>query len=258
MIKKETQQNKWAWQLGAVVFWCLVWQAASMLVGKELLLPPPLVVLMALAKLVVTPHFWVVILASVGRIGLGFVLGMVTALVVGAFAVVSPIFAALLRPLMQLVRAIPVASFIILALVWVSGSRISVLTSFLMALPVLYNSVVSGLQSAEPSLLEMAQVFRLPLGRRIRAIYLPAMLPAFVSGSELALGLSWKSGVAAEIIGLAPFSIGEALYNAKIYLQMPEMFAWTVVVILVSWLFGKIVLQGITMVAKRLTKGALV
>ena len=140
---------------------------------------------------------------------------------------------------MQLVKATPVASFIILALVWVSGSSLSVLISFLMVLPVLYSAVRTGIGSADRQLLEMAQVFRLPLGRRLRAVWLPAVLPAFRQGCGVALGICWKSGVAAEV---PDGSIGDALYRAKITLSTGELFAWTFVIILLSAVFEKLFL----------------
>ena len=149
---------------------------------------------------------------------------------------------ALLAPVMQLVKATPVASFIILALVWVSGSSLSVLISFLMVLPVLYSAVRTGIGSADRQLLEMAQVFRLPLGRRLRAVWLPAVLPAFRQGCSVAPGICWKSGVAAEVIGLPDGSIGDALYRAKITLSTGELFAWTFVIILLSAVFEKLFL----------------
>ena len=143
---------------------------------------------------------------------------------------------------MQLVKATPVASFIILALVWVNGSSLSVLISFLMVLPVLYSAVRTGIGSADRQLLEMAQVFRLPLGRRLRAVWLPAVLPAFRQGCSVALGICWKSGVAAEVIGLPDGSIGDALYRAKIKITLStgELFAWTFV--LLSAVFEKLFL----------------
>ena len=149
---------------------------------------------------------------------------------------------ALLAPVMQLVKATPVASFIILALVWVSGSSLSVLIGFLMVLPVLYSAVRTGIGSADRQLLEMAQVFRLPLGRCLRAVWLPAVLPAFRQGCSVALGICWKSGVAAEVIGLPDGSIGDALYRAKITLSTGELFAWTFVIILLSAVFEKLFL----------------
>ena len=148
----------------------------------------------------------------------------------------------LLAPVLQLVKATPVASFIILALVWVSGKSLSILISFLMVLPVLYGAVRTGLESADPQLLEMARVFRLPLGRRVKAIWLPAVLPAFRQGCSVALGICWKSGVAAEVIGLPDGSIGDALYRAKITLSTGELFAWTFVIIVLSAAFEKLFL----------------
>ena len=141
---------------------------------------------------------------------------------------------------MQLVKATPVASFIILALVWVSGSSLSVLISFLMVLPVLYGAVRTGIESVDVQLLEMAKVFRLPLGKRLRAIWLPEVLPAFRQGCSVALGICWKSGVAAEVIGLPDGSIGDALYRAKITLSTGELFAWTFVIIVLSNVFEKL------------------
>ena len=143
---------------------------------------------------------------------------------------------------MQLVKATPVASFIILALVWVRGSALSVLISLLMVLPVLYGAVRTGIAGADVQLLEMAEVFRLPAGRRLRAIWLPAVLPAFRQGCSVALGICWKSGVAAEVIGLPNGSIGDALYRAKITLSTGELFAWTFVIILLSAGFEKLFL----------------
>ena len=136
---------------------------------------------------------------------------------------------ALLAPVMQLVKATPVASFIILALVWVRGSALSVLISFLMVLPVLYGAVRTGIAGADVQLLEMAAVFRLPAGRRLQ-------------GCSVALGICWKSGVAAEVIGLPNGSIGDALYRAKITLSTGELFAWTFVIILLSAGFEKLFL----------------
>ena len=147
----------------------------------------------------------------------------------------------------------PVASFIILALVWVRGASLSVLISFLMVLPVLYGAVRTGIQSADPQLLEMTKVFRLPLGRRLRAVWLPAVLPAFRQGCSVALGICWKSGVAAEVIGLPNGSIGDALYRAKITLSTGELFAWTFVIILLSAGFEKLFLLLLDCVTRAVT-----
>lgn len=236
-IKKSRRQ-----QAAAIVFWLVVWQAAAIAVGQEVFLVSPIQALGALLRLLPQADFWQRIVISSGHILLGFVLGVVCSAVFAAAATRWSWADTLIAPAMQFVKATPVASFIILALVWVSGRSLSILISFLMVLPVLYSSVRTGIESTDPQLLEMAKVFRLPFKRRLRAIWLPAILPAFQQGCSVALGICWKSGVAAEVIGLPDGTIGDALYRAKIALDTRDLFAWTFVIIALSAIFEKVFL----------------
>ena len=239
---KKTKKSRLA-QLAAVGFWLVVWQIAAMVIGQEVFLVSPLQAIGTLLELLPQADFWQRVGFSAGRILLGFGLGAVSSVVLAVAAERWAWVETLLSPVMQLVKATPVASFIILALVWVSGSSLSILISFLMVLPVLYGAVRTGIESVDGQLLEMAEVFRLPLNRRVRAIWLPAVLPAFRQGCSVALGICWKSGVAAEVIGLPDGSIGDALYRAKITLSTGELFAWTFVIILLSAAFEKLFLM---------------
>ena len=236
------QKIKRRYGAAAVVFWLAVWQLAAAAIGQEVFLVSPLQTAGTLVQLLPQPDFWQRVGFSAGHILLGFLLGAVCSVVCSVAAERWVWVDALLSPVMQLVKATPVASFIILALVWVSGKSLSILISFLMVLPVLYGAVRTGIESADPQLLEMARVFRLPLARRVKAIWLPAVLPAFRQGCSVALGICWKSGVAAEVIGLPDGSIGDALYRAKITLSTGELFAWTFVIILLSAAFEKLFL----------------
>ncbi len=236
------QLNQLFERLAAAAFWLAGWQCAAMAVGQEVFLVSPVQARRTLLQLLPQAEFWQRVGFSSGRILLGFGLGVVVSVFLAAAAQAWHAAEVLLAPVLQLVKATPVASFIILALVWVSGSSLSVLISFLMVLPVLYGAVRTGIGSADRRLLEMAQVFRLPLGRRLRAVWLPAVLPAFRQGGSVALGICWKSGVAAEVIGLPDGSIGDALYRAKITLSTGELFAWTFVIILLSAGFEKLFL----------------
>ena len=234
--------------LAASVFWLGVWQAAAVAIGQEVFLVSPVQAIGTLVELLPQAEFWQRIGFSAGRILLGFGLGVVCSAALAVAAEICPAAEVLIAPVLQLVKATPVASFIILALVWVRGSSLSVLISFLMVLPVLYGAVRTGIRAADPQLLEMAKVFRLPLGRRLRAVWLPAVLPAFRQGCSVALGICWKSGVAAEVIGITSGSIGEALYNAKILFSTAELLAWTVVIVLLSLAFERLFLWGLARV----------
>ena len=168
--------------LAAAVFWLAVWQAAAMAIGQEVFLVSPIQAAGTLMELLPQADFWQRVGFSAGHILLGFALGVVVSVLLAAAAERWAWVDTLLAPVIQLVKATPVASFIILALVWVSGRSLSILISFLMVLPVLYSAVRTGIESADVQLLEMAQVFRLSLARRVKAIWLPAILPAFRQG----------------------------------------------------------------------------
>lgn len=240
-------------RLAAAAFWLAVWQCAARAVGQEVFLVSPVQALRTLLQLLPQAEFWQRVGFSSGRILLGFGLGVVVSVFLAAAAQAWHAAEVLLAPVLQLVKATPVASFIILALVWVRGASLSVLISFLMVLPVLYGAVRTGSRSADPQLLEMAKVFRLPFARRLRAVWLPAVLPAFRQGCSVALGICWKSGVAAEVIGLPNGSIGDALYRAKITLSTGELFAWTFVIILLSAGFEKLFLLLLDCVTRAVT-----
>ena len=252
-MKKQKKSRKK--QLISILFWLAVWQAAAMLIGQEVFLVSPVQALVMLVELLPQAAFWQRVAFSTGRILLGFLLGAVSSVLLAVAAEKSDWVEALLSPVMQLVKATPVASFIILALVWVSGSSLSVLISFLMVLPVLYGAVRTGIESVDVQLLEMAKVFRLPLGKRLRAIWLPEVLPAFRQGCSVALGICWKSGVAAEVIGLPDGSIGDALYRAKITLSTGELFAWTFVIIVLSSVFEKLFMALLDRAVKNVLGG---
>ncbi len=224
------------WQtLLAVAFWVAVWQGLAVCIGHNgLFLATPLQTVQTLWRLLPMADFWHRVGFSALRILTGFVLAVTVGLLLGACGARWRWFGTLVGPVMQLIRAMPVASFVILALLWVSGKNLSVIVSFTHVLPVVYAGTVGGIADTDPALLEMAKVYRLPLGRRLRYIWLPGMFPSFCESCIAAMGMCWKSGVSAEVIGLPDYSVGDALYRAKITISTPEVFAWTLVIVLLS------------------------
>jgi NitT/TauT family transport system permease protein len=240
------KKNKY--HIMAILFWITIWQMGSMIVDKEMLLPSPFAVMNALVVLVREGIFWKSICNSFLKIAMGFVLAILFGMLLASISYVNYFLKEMLSPLMRMAKATPVASFIILALLWVDSSNLSILISFLMVIPVIYTNVLQGLYSADGKLLEMAKVFRLSPMKKIRYLYLPAVMPYFVSACSLGLGFCWKSGIAAEIIGLPKNSIGEQLYQAKIYLMTKELFAWTFVIIVISVIFEKLIMWALNKV----------
>lgn len=223
----------------------LVWQGAAVLVDNHLLLASPVQMLARLWELGQTAAFYRALGRSFGHIVLGFLSALLSAAGLAAFAARFAWAAVLLRPYITVMKAVPVASFIILALVWLENEWLSFFISFLMVFPVIYTNVLQGLQGADKKLLEMAALYRVPWHRRLRGILLPALRPFLTAACSVALGVCWKSGVAAEVIGVVHESVGGRLYDAKIYLEIADLFAWTVVIVAVSAAFEKLFLWAL-------------
>lgn len=224
----------WLRRLAVAAFWLAAWQLASVAVGSRVVLVGPAEVARRLAELVLEADFWVSVGLSLGRVATGFGLAVVAGVALAAWASRSRVVEGLLAPLVGAVKAAPVASFVVLLLMWVSSRRLSVAVSFLMAFPILYTNVLAGVRQTDPALLEMADVFGVSGWARVRTVYAAQVVPYLRAGLSLAMGLSWKSGIAAEVIGLPAPSIGIHLYDAKVYLDTPDLLAWTVVIVALS------------------------
>lgn len=225
------------------VFWFAVWQIASVAVGTAVLLPSPLETAKALCDLLKTSSFYLAVLSTLFRIVAGYVAGAVVGLLCGGITYLSPFINSLLSPLASTVKATPVASFIVLLFVWFSNGSVSSVTAFLMVLPVIWNSFFTALNNTDKKLLEMAALFKIKKATVIKEIYIPSVLPVLKGGFATAMGLAWKAGVAAEVICNPKNSIGGGIYNAKVYLETPDLFAWTFTVIVVSLILEKAVIH---------------
>lgn len=240
--KKTLDPNSGAAKFFAALLALLVWQAAAEVIGNRLLLVGPVQVLTRLAVLAGEKDFWKTVWFTFSRITFGFLLAFVLALFLAALAARFPLAGTLLQPYMTAIQTVPVASFIVIAFLWLSGKKLSIFIAFLMVLPVLYANFRQGFAGADPMLKEMAGVFHMSLPGRIRCIYLPAAKPYVLSACRVALGLCWKAGVAAEVIGVCSGSVGGMLYDAKVYLEIRDLFAWTLVIVAVSMSFEKLFL----------------
>lgn len=234
--------QKYGRRILIILFWAAIWQAAAWAIHNPIFLVGPLETIRNLFSLLPRADFWKTVGFSCGRIFGGFGLALLAGFGLGALARAVPVVNELLAPVMLLMRSIPVASFVILALLWVGSRRLTFLVVFVIAAPVIYNATVTGLNQAPADMLEVAQVFGVSLPRRIWYVYRPALMPHLLSAASVCVGLSWKAGVAAEVIGICDHSIGERLYMSKLYLETKDLFAWTAVIVFLSFISEKIVM----------------
>ena len=242
-------------RLGAILFWLMVWEAVSRVVGREILVASPLRVFSRLLELGGGGAFWLSIAETGARVMRGFFLSV---FVGGLMAVVthySRVMRHLFRPLLSVIRATPVASLIILALVWLASGQIPSFIVFLMVMPIIWTNLSTGLDHVDSRLLEMATIFKFTASKKFKLIYIPALMPYFVAACTTGIGAAWKSAIAAEVISRPRGAMGTQIYNARIYLETADLFAWTVTVIVMSVFIEKLTVYLLGVFSNRLLKG---
>jgi len=229
----------------------LVWQALAFWVGIELLLPGPLTVGRTLVELLGTENFWEATSFSFLGILAGFLAGVAAGSLLALLTWASPLADALFSPLLRLVRTAPVASFIILALLWFTSRMVPMVIAALMVAPILWSSTKTAIEETDKSLLEMARAYRFSPLQTFRLIYLPQILPQWTAACATAMGLAWKSGIAAEVIAQPSPAMGTSLYRARLFLNTDELFAWTVFIILLSFLLERLFIRAMVRFGRR-------
>ena len=236
-IDKKTLSVRALTRCAPVAFWLVVWQVVSMLDSSGILLCGPLDALLALCRLSSTQTFWSSIWFSTLRIVAGVLLGYIIAGVLAAASWHTSTVRILLQPALLAIKSTPVACVVVILLIWTGAANVSVITVLLLVVPAIYFALCAGLDNMDAGQRDLFEIFGARGRRRFFALIWPAILPYLEAASSTVLGMSWKAGIAAELIGVPAGSLGERIYQAKLLLETPDLFAWTFCVICLSWLF---------------------
>lgn len=237
------------------VFWVSVWVIAAACVGNSLLLPTPWKVLSRLGQLSCQWDFWRTLLTSLGRIMGGVAIALVFGVLMAIATHFVPFLYTLFYPMITIIRSAPIASFLFLLYLWLNRDLLPIIIAILMVLPVVWANLHEALGAVDKSLLEMARVYGFSPWKKVKYIYYPSVLPAFMASCRSSMGLAWKAGVAAEAILVPSISIGKMLYENKINLETTDLFAWTLTVILLSLILELLLLGLVRLVSKHHGKG---
>jgi NitT/TauT family transport system permease protein len=232
-------------RLGIALFWLAAWQGLALLVHNPVVLVGPWETLLALIDMLPTPEFRRALGGSLLHILGGFLLGACLGVLLAFLSYSRPFFRDLLAPVIGVMKAVPMVSFVVLLLIWAGSRGLSLYVTAAVVLPILYLNTLEGLLGTDRKLLELAQVYRMGFPARLRGVYLPGLKPQLLGAMELAVGMAWKSGVAAEVIGQPVNSLGNSLYRAKIYLDTDRILAVSAVTAILSWGLGKLVLLAL-------------
>lgn len=218
----------------------IVWKLTSILISADVILPAPEKVLKSLASIISTKSFTRALLSTLSRGLVGFIVSLLSGLIVGICAGLFKPFRHFIQPIISIIRSTPVISVILLALIWFNTNHVPIFVAFLMAFPIVCGSIIEGISTVDKKLLEMAKVYKVPFHKQVFRIYIPALTPFIISGASMSLGIIWKVVVAAEVLSQPQLGIGTSLNEAKAYLLTEEVFAWTVVALLLSFITEKI------------------
>lgn len=233
-------------KVGAALLALTFWEIAALLIHQRILLVTPVAVARRLCTIWRVEGFTRAIWFSFYHIAGGFLLGLILGCLLAYLAAKHPVVETLLWPWMATIKSVPVASFVVICLIWLSARNLSVFISFLIVIPIIYQNVLEGLRAENREMQEVATVFQLPWRKRFRYIELPKLRPFLLSACRVTTGMAWKAGIAAEIIGVPNGSIGKMLYTAKIYLDTDDLLAWTVIIVVISVVAEKVFLAGLS------------
>lgn len=229
------------------VGWLILWEMADRLINNRIILAGPVHILSALVEQMTKPDFWLICVASFARITVGFLLSFALGFALAVLCYRHTLLKDIVAPVMSMLKIVPMISFVIMLLIWVGNQALTIYLSFLIVLPIIYTNTLSGLEAVDKNLLEISKEYGMSRWNRFKYVYRPTLMPFLLSSCRVSLGMSWKSGIMAEVIGTPKPSIGREMYAAKTYLQTANLFAWTIVVVVLSivfergflWLLGK-------------------
>ena len=237
-MKKLTKQH-WLKMIFITIMWLILWEVADRVIDNRIILSGPLHILSSLAEQVAKPDFWMICAASFLRITLGFLLSFALGFALAVLCYRMPLLKDIIAPVMAMLKIVPMISFVIMLLIWVGNQALTIYLSFLIVLPLIYTNTLAGLEAVDKNLLEISKEYGMSRWYRFKYVYRPTLMPFLISGCRVSLGMSWKSGIMAEVIGTPKPSIGREMYAAKTYLQTGNLFAWTIVVVILSIVFER-------------------
>jgi len=228
-----------------ILFWVGIWAIAAELMNKPLLLPSPISVFARIFSLFALASFWKITATTLMRIMLGILTAITLGTVMAAVTHRSQLLRELFAPILTVVKVTPVASFILLALIWLGRDTVPSIISGLMVLPIVWTNVSTGLRNVDRNLLEMADIYSIPAAIKTKRIIIPSVMPYFLSAVQTSIGIGWKAGIAAEVLTVPVNSIGKMIYESKLYMETLDLFAWTIVVIIISLIIEKLLTASI-------------
>lgn len=219
----------------------VAWQLLSWQMAQPQLIPSFPDLIRALFRLVYSPGFLVSIGTTCLRACVGLLLSLAAASITAFLLNRSEGIRLLFMPWLSLLRSVPVISFILLALIFLNPEMIPLLIAFLTMYPLLTENLLKGLMNRRDSWKILARQFHLNAWNCLFQINYPQLKPYLFSGLASAVGFGWRAIIMGEVLSQCVDGIGKRMKEAQVFIDVPELIAWTLVAIVLSWLTDKLI-----------------
>ena len=230
-------------RLFIILFWLTIWEIFALIINKEIYLPSPISTLKTLALLLFDSSTYFIILVSTYRTILGLILSCILGIILGFVCGLNDFLYDLINPVVIVIRSTPIVSIVILAIIWLKSSNVPVFASFLMCFPVIFTNVATGIKNTDKKILDMCRIYNISKLNIIKSVYFYSVLPYIYSAIISSIGIAWKASSAAEVLSVPKYSIGKYLFYAKANLEPTVLFSWTIIIVVLSYIFENIFIR---------------
>ncbi len=228
----------------SVAVMLIVWKTLAIFFDSDFIVPQPEDTFLTVVKLFGDGSFVLIAGTTILRGLVGFIISGILGMGVGILAGISPGFNAFINPMLVTIRSIPVIALLLLALIWFSPNVVPVFIGMLTMFPFICTNVVEGIKSVDPGLIEMARFYKVGKRRIISEVYIPAIMPFIISGASSAMGIGWRAIIIGEVLSMPQYGIGTRMQSAQTFLNVEAVIAWTLIAVLLSYGFEKIIRWG--------------
>lgn len=230
----------WRRRVLVILLWLAIWEGAYLLIGRDIYFPSPVSVVTTFLRLLTEKNTWTVIGWSLYRTLFAIVISAVLGIAFGVVCGLNRTMYDLVNPLMVILKSTPVVSVIIISILLFRSTDVPIFSGILMCFPIVFTGTVAGVRSVDPKLVEMCSFYKVGRWERLKSLYFPAAKSHINASVISEIGICWKAVAAAEVLSMPRLSIGANLYFAKTSLDPALLFAWTVIIILLSFVFETI------------------
>ena len=227
--------------LVSVIIILVIWKFFSLYFNSEFVLPSPEKTLLTTLKLFTDDRFLVTVGTTILRSLTGFIVSFFLGLLAGIASGVNPYVDAFLRPVLVTIRSVPIIAIILLALIWLTPGTVPVFIAMLTMFPFICTNVSDGIRSVDRDLVQMAKFYRVENARIVKELYIPAIMPFIISGASSAMGIGWRAIITGEVLSHPRYGIGTLMQNAQTFLNVDVVIAWTIIAVIVSYGFEKLI-----------------